>query len=167
MLRSIPLTLLILISNLFFSCNSQQRQAINFNLDFKYGITLRNELDTFNNNYTKDMVTTPSLTVDLVLTDQEKQQIYDKMIEIDFFNYPDKFAVQVPSGQNVGIVTPYSKYSFHVLYDSKTKDLSWDDEITNSDPKADKLRNLIQMIQNIIESKNEYKQLPPATGAYQ
>lgn len=150
-----------------FSCHTQQSTASNFNLLFKYGVALNNKLDTFNNTYTKDMIMAPSITADLALTNQEKQKIYDKMIEIDFFNYPDKFAITVPPGQIVGMVTPSSSYYFHVEYDSKKKDLSWDDNITNNDTKADKLRELIRLIQDIVEAKDEYKRLPPPSGGYE
>ena len=64
------------------------------------------------------------------------------------------------------MVTPYSGYYFEVAYDSKIKQLWWDDEITNENIKADKLRELSQLIRDIIESKDEYKQLPPAKGGY-
>lgn len=127
---------------------------------------MANELDTFNNTYIKDMVTNPPITVNFVLNDQEKQKIYDKMVEINFFDYPDEFIVTVPPGQNIGQVTPYSSYYFHVEYNSKKKDLSWDDNIIVSDSKADELRELIQLIQDIIETKDEYKELPAPSGGY-
>jgi len=141
-----------------------------FDLIFRYGIQARNTLDTFQGKYIKDMVADPSIRIDLNLTGEEKIYIYEKMVEIDFFNYPDKFAVIVPPGESSGIVTPYSSYYFKVEYESQTKELLWADNIVlkdTTDKKADKLKELIKFIRNIIETKPEYMELPEPTSAYQ
>lgn len=137
-----------------------------FNLTFKYGVGAKNELNTSQGTYTKDMIMDPSITVNLSLSREELDRIYQKMIEINFFGYPDEFAVSIPPGQSVGMLTPYYSYYFKVEYDSKVKELWWEDDIINQDKKAEKLRELITLITDIIESKEEYKQLPPPTGGY-
>ncbi len=88
------------------------------------------------------------------------------MVEINFFDYPDDFSVSVPSGEVVTGITPYSSYYFKVKHDSKIKELWWDDDITNRDEKAEKLRELIELIRNIIETKEEYTKLPTPRGGY-
>ena len=137
-----------------------------FNFIFKYGVTGRNTLDTFHGTFTKDMVMDPAITIGLVLSAEEMDSVYQKMTEIDFFNYPDKFSVDVPEGEIKGEVTPYSTYFFRVTYGGKTKELLWHDKITNSDERADKLKELINLIRNIVESKEEYKNLPEAGSGY-
>lgn len=137
-----------------------------FNLIFKYGVGAKNELNTSQGTYTKDMVMDPSITVNLSLSKEELDRIYQKMIEINFFGYPDEFSVSVSPGQSVGMVTPYCSYYFRIEYDSKVKELRWEDNIINEDKKAEKLRELITLIRDIIESKEEYKQLPPPRGGY-
>jgi hypothetical protein len=138
----------------------------NFNFVFKYGVTLRNELDTFNGTYTKDMILAPLITINLRLTGEELNQILAKMEEIDFFSYPDVFEVEVPPGGTVTVVTPYNKYYFKVRYGSDTKELRWDDEIRNPDEQANRLRELVNLIRSIIESKEEHKSLPEPKGGY-
>lgn len=147
-------------------CVEQKPEVSHFNLEFKYGITAGNVLDTFEGTYTKDMVADPPITIDLVLSEEEKEEIYQKMVEIEFFDYPDDFSVDVSPGATTTIVTPYSSYYFRVEYDSQTKELRWEDEITNPDEKAEKLRELITVIRNIVESKDEYKEFPEPTSAY-
>ncbi len=56
----------------------------NFNLIFKYGIFAKNELNTFDGTYTKDMVQDPSITVELSLSEEELDSIYEKMAECRF-----------------------------------------------------------------------------------
>ena len=137
-----------------------------FNLIFKYGVGAKNELNTFEGTHTRDMIMDPSITVDLSLSKEELDSIYQKMEAIDFFEYPDRFSVPIPPDGRVIMVTPYYSYYFKVKYDSKIKELWWEDEIKNENMEADKLRELIKLIRDIIESKEEYKQLPPPRGGY-
>ncbi|OPX90113.1 MAG: hypothetical protein A4E53_01328 [Pelotomaculum sp. PtaB.Bin104] len=136
----------------------------NFNLILKYGVGAKNILNTFEGIYTKDMILDPPITTKMELTSEELNSIYNKMNEINFFTYPDVFTV--PVGTEVGMITPYNSYYFQVRHGSEIKELSWDDEITNQNIDADKLRELVTHIRNLIESKEEYKKLPPARGGY-
>jgi len=147
-------------------CANPPAEVSSFNLIFKYGVTARNELNTFEGTYTKDMVMDPSITINLSLTEEELDRIYQKIVEIDFFDYPDEFSVPVEEGELVTIVTPYSSYYFKVEYDSSIKELRWEDEIMNPNDEANKLRELIQLIRDIIELKEEYKELPAPTSGY-
>ncbi len=141
-------------------------QEEGFNFIFKYGVTGRNTLDTFEGTFTKDMVTDPAITISFNLTAEEMDSIYQKMVEIDFFNYPDKFSITVPEGELKTEVTPYATYYFKVAYDGNIKELLWDDKYTNSDAQADKLKELIHLIRDIIELKPEYQVLPEPTSGY-
>jgi len=146
-------------------CAAPPAETSNLNLVFKYGVGARNELNTFNGTYTRDMVMDPPITVNLSLTEEDLDRIYEKMLEINFFDYPDEFSVSTAGG-SFGIMTPYSSYYFKVEYDSSIKELRWKDEISYPDEKADRLRELIQLITDIIEAKDEYKNLPEPTGGY-
>jgi len=125
-------------------------------------------MNKFEGTYTKDMIMDPSITVELSVTEEELDRIYQKMVEIDFFDYPDRFAVSVPPGESFGMVTPYSSYYFKVEYGSEIKELWWENEIINinENEKADRLRELIKLITDIVESREEYKQLPEPTSGY-
>jgi len=125
-----------------------------------------NQLDTLHGTYTKDMIATPSTTVSLILPASDMAAIYAKMQEIDFFAYPSDFSVKPPPGSNTTMVTPSQLYYLEVNEGSMAKTLLWNDNILNPDTQATKLRDLIQLIKSIIESKAEYKALPPASGGY-
>jgi hypothetical protein len=150
---------------LFPSCEDNQQES-SFNFIFKYGVTARNVLNTFQGTFTKDMVLDPAITTELTLTEMEMDSIYQKMEEIEFFSYHDEFEVEVPESEVIGMITPYSTYYFEVEYASGTKEVKWEDKITNTDEKADKLRELIDLIINIIELKPEYQNLPTPSGGY-
>lgn len=162
-------------------CNSTPKNESGFNLIFKYGIGARNILDTYRGTFTKDMILDPSVTVKLILTEEELDGIYRKIAEIDFFNYPEEFSVALEPDPPVGLVTPYASYYFKVEHKGEVKELWWDDEIVwqnkwlrdskdkiffkNRD-EAEKLYELISIIREIIENKPEYKELPEPTGGY-
>jgi len=53
-----------------------------------------------------------------------------------------------------------------VEHNSTTKELVWEDKVFAEDEQADKLTELINVIREIVESKEAYKKLPPPTGGY-
>ena len=87
-------------------------------------------------------------------------------MEIGFFDYPDEFTVPVASGSPVKMVTPHFTYYFRVQRGSGIKELRWEDKILNENEQADRLRELIKFIRDIIENKPEYKRLPEPTSGY-
>jgi hypothetical protein len=157
---------IILIMPVLLACGSQPAEDANFNFDLKYGVGGKNEIDTFHGKFTKDMVDAPSITINLRLSEAEMESIYQKMVEIDFFNYPDTFTVTASPGDSTTAITPFNTYIFTVEKNSQTKTLNWNDEIQTPNDKADKLRELIVLIQRMIEAKEEYKELPDPGHAY-
>jgi hypothetical protein len=147
-------------------CDNHQPGESDFNLIFKYGVNARNELNTFQGTYTKDMIVDPSMTIELSLSEEELDRIYQKMVEIDFFNYPDEFSIPVAPEGPVTIVTPYASYYFKVQHNSVIKELWWEDEIVKEDERADRLRALIEFIRDIVESREEYQKLPQPRSGY-
>jgi hypothetical protein len=116
------------------------------------------------------MITLPSVKTILKLSDEEMNEIYKEMKDIDIFNYPDNLSPNdyyIKLKKPMVLVTPYCSYKFEIYYNGKTKKLLWDDEHQSQDIKATKLRSLINNIQSIIERKSQYKRLPQAEGAYQ
>lgn len=141
-----------------------------FDFIFKYGYSpaMANELDTFKNTFTLDMVSELPVSTQLSLSQEEKEKIFQKMQDIDFFSYPDVFQVIVPEGSVYGGPIPFSRYYFYVKYDFQIKELRWDDKIQSPiNLQASQLRILIQLIQDIIKSKEEYKNLPTPRSQYQ
>jgi len=151
---------------LFSAKQSLDKNKAGIDLIFKYGVGVRNVLNTFEESYTKDMVMDSSIIIALSLTEEELNKINEKMVEINFFGYPDTFSIPVDTTEVVGYVTPYSTYYFKVKHLSGIKELLWVDNIFKEDEKAEKLREFIEFIRGIIESKDEYKKLPPVRGGY-
>jgi len=137
----------------------------NFNISLKYGVLARNHINTFHDTFTKDLVLNGTVTVPFSLSGDELLRIQHKLLEIDFFSYPDTFVVELTDSV-IGYVQPHPTYLFKVKLDSITKTLFWEDEIVTNNPRAINLRAAIISIIQIIESKPEYQRLPPAKGGY-
>ncbi len=122
---------------------------------FEYGSCWSSRLDTFAGTYSREKVLhNPAVTIELVLTPDELDTIYRKMEQIGFFQYPEQFAIRVPEGRSAATVTPASKYHFQVRSDGATKEVRWHDNIVGyTSPEADRLRELIQIIERIIQTR--------------
>lgn len=57
-----------------------------FNLVFRYGVGAKNELNTFKQTFTRDMVNKRSITIKMKLSDEELVGIHQKLNEVDLFN---------------------------------------------------------------------------------
>ncbi len=142
----------------------------NFAFVFAYGWCETNRLDTIRGTYTKDLLTQPSsfVTIRLRLTGAEMFRIYRKMIQIDFFGYPDAFTSSGPFWtfwQSKGIVTPAPEYRLMVRNGGQTKHLHWLDNVTApTSGQADRLRELMQLIQGVAEARPEVQHLPQRHG---
>lgn len=129
----------------------------NFNIIFRYGVGAKNELNTFDQTYTKDMVVDSPLIIKLKLTDNELVSIYQKINDLGFFNTSTK-----PIEENM-MVTPCSSYYLKAQIDSDQKELSWND---CRGKVSEKFQQFINYIIPIIETKKEYKELPVPKGGY-
>lgn len=132
-----------------------------FNFVFNYGVGAKNQLDTLNGEYTKDMITEPSITTNLSLSDEEMNSIYIQMKKINILSYPDDF---MPKGEVE--VKPFFTYSIKIVMNGKEKNIKWEDKKLSETKEAAQLRELFNKIYEIIEMKEEYKKLPKPKGGY-
>lgn len=143
-------TLIVLIG-----CADKKKS--DFNFIFSYGVSTLNQLDTFKNTYTKDLVLDGLAETSLTLTDDDKEQILRKMQEINLFEYPVV---------NEGLaMEPSSGYKFEIQYQGKRINVVWLGGFRDRD-KDIRFSELVKLAQDIIESKEEYKKLPDFRGGY-
>ena len=135
-----------------------------FNLLVKYGIDAHNELNTFNDTFTKDLILDGTVATKLVLSQSDFDSIESRLLSIDIFSYPDTFVAQ-HTGTDA-FLTPYPTYVLKLICDSRWKDVFWEDSRVSSDTRATKLRQALEFVRKLVEAKPEYRQLPPARGGY-
>jgi len=108
---------------------------------------------------------TTSVTIPFRLTDDDLETIYQKAMSIGFFDYPSDFVI--PDDQAIGHQAPASSYELSMINGERANIVTWtDDTMTKpSYAEADKLRELMDLIYKIIQSRPEIQQLPePKAG---
>lgn len=133
-----------------------------FALRFDYGACLAETLDTFQGTFSRSMCPPdPPVTISFTLSAEEMREIYLEMVKIDFFGYPDQFAVVVPEGTLYCQVTPSESYHLKVRNGGVEKELHWTDDITDpTTQEADQLRAFLNMVIDIIHGHPELKLVP-------
>jgi len=130
-----------------------------FDFVFKFGVGGKNELNTFDNTFTKDLVMDPPQKLALKLTAEEKQTIYNKLQEIDFSQMAEE---ELPcSGAQ-----PHSTCKLVVNMNGHQKTVAWSGSDNPADSTCVKLAGLQQLIISIIFNRDEYKHAKPIRGGY-
>jgi len=157
--------LLLLFGLIISSCQEspvepeEQFVQIYFKYDF------RNELNTFENTYQKDLILDGVIKVPFWLTAEEQNKILNKVNEVDFFSMPDTF--QYSSEDSIIILIPDpGEQILRIKYEQKDKTIIWSFLVLANNQQFNKLLQFKNFIISIIESKPEYKILPPHRGGY-
>src|SRR5665647_2086970 len=103
---------LILILILLPGCtkaNDKTQQVGDFGFTLKYGVGAKNELNTFEGTFTKDLVIAGTTTTGLRLSNTELNQIYEEMLRIHIMDYPETFKESRNS-----MVTPFQTYDIYI-----------------------------------------------------
>lgn len=141
--------------------NLHELKPSDFNFVFNYGVGAKNQLNTVNGKFTKDMIREESITTDLKLSDEEMSEIYAEMKRINIFGFPDNF-----KPKNNMSRFPHPTYIIKIIADGKQKVIDWKDENASESKEAVQLRELFMRIQEIIINKEAFKRLPEAKGGY-
>jgi len=157
---------LLILGLLSFSCDNSGTDPgdRHFNMILKYGVGAHNELNTFTDTFTKDLVLDGTVSTKLILSPAELDSLEARFLSIDIFSYPDTFVAQ--HGDTVGVVTPHTTYILRLTRDQRLKVLYWEDALISPDPRATDLRSVFAFVRTLVEGKAEYQSLPPARGGY-
>lgn len=126
----------------------------------KYGF--RDEVDTFNGTYTKDLVVDGTITVPFLFSAPEQDSILLALAQADFFTMPDTLH-PIPG---LLIFPDAGPQILRVEYQGAIKSVVWFYLLDQTDPRNQAAIHLFQRIQQIVESTEVYSQLPPAVGGY-
>lgn len=127
-----------------------------FDVYYSFGVGEKNILDTKNNLYTKDMICDPSKEYDFKLTDSEKTEIYDSVLENDLWNIKDDFTENCDESGICQSIEPLSTATLTITTDEKTKTIKYSENyIFKDDPELQKFQNVVGVLQNIISQREE------------
>ncbi|GLX71050.1 hypothetical protein [Paenibacillus glycanilyticus] len=162
--------MIISVAFLFLAGCAKEKQAaqmpdempedFGFSVSFGYGEVNKNEINTYNNTVTKDLITKGTATADLSFSKEELRAIYGKMKDLNILK-----AKQFPERGNCS-QTPSNTDSWNVTVNGVSKTLEWTNEYCEMTQDAEQLKELRSYIQQIVEDKQSYKALPSAEGGY-
>ncbi|WP_145025539.1 hypothetical protein [Paenibacillus sp. Y412MC10] len=132
----------------------------NFVVRFGYGDVTKNEINTFQETVTKDLITKGTATAHLKFTQDEMREIYGKMREIHIMA-PKRFTKSHSCSKS-----PSNEDEWTVTVDGKTESFSWTDRNCELSDDAIALLELRNFIQSIVNTKVAYQALPAAEGGY-
>lgn len=135
--------------------------VFSFSVRFGYGEVNKNEINTFQNTFTKDLIMNGTATTEIIFTKDEMRSIYEEMREVNIMGAKDL----VPSNNNCSR-KPFSEDSWELLINGQTKTFSWSDKYCEPTSDAKQLLELRKYIQKIVESKEAYLLMPKAKGGY-
>jgi hypothetical protein len=169
---TLGLLALLIIAIIAISGCTQKVQIPNeptyqFDIYYSFGVGEINILDTKNNLYTKDMVCDPSKEYDFKLTDYEKTEIHNSILQNDLFNIKDDFTENCDESGICQEVTPLSTATLIITIDEKIETIKYSaNYIFPDDPELQKFQNVVMVIQDIISQKEEEMNIKPPTCGY-
>ncbi|MBM7563876.1 hypothetical protein [Paenibacillus sacheonensis] len=132
-----------------------------FDFSVRYGYGMKDEINTYENTVTKDLVVKGAATADITLSEEEMGAIYAKMKAIDVIHLTKLNPTTTNCAQ-----TPFNQASWMITIASNTQSLTWSSEHCTVTDDARKLLDLQTYIQGIVKGKPAYKALPEAEGGY-
>ncbi len=137
-----------------------------FNFSLKYGVGARNEINTFENTFTKDLILDGTITTELTLTNKERKAIYHRMKEIELLATVQAASYEGEDGSSIWM-EPASDYFLEIQLDGKIYKLHWAGHIFDKEVRDTLAIFVLRFLhEEIIENKPEYKNLPEANGWY-
>ncbi|OMD53584.1 hypothetical protein BSK56_00085 [Paenibacillus borealis] len=134
-----------------------------FAFSVRFGITGKNEINTFEGTVTKDLVTQGEATADLTFTGSEMADIYTRLRDIDVMG--ELKLEPEPARQNCN-QTPYDEEHWQIRLNGEEQTLEWSEEKCEVTEDAKKLKEIRSYIFELVKTKAEYLELPEAVGGY-
>ncbi|MDF9840580.1 hypothetical protein M2105_001579 [Paenibacillus sp. PastF-1] len=132
-----------------------------FAFSVRFGITGKNEINTFNGTVTKDLVVKGTAQAELVLTDSEMADIYARLRTINIYR-----ELKLEPDMKNCAKTPFGEEHWQIRLDGEERSFYWDEENCEITADAEQLKELRSYIFELVKSKPAYLELPEAVGGY-
>lgn len=145
--------------------NIQEEMPNDFNFSIQFGVGKKNEINTFDGTVTKDLIADGTVITALTLTEEEMQNVFNKMKEINIAETKEF----IPKSINGTVceVEPYEEDEWKIIINGETITHSFSGKYCEPTNDAKQLIELRNYVFKIIKSKDEYKSLPASTGGYE
>ena len=166
-MKNSKIILILPLFCLFFSsCQDSSLEPENQFVQIYFKYDFRNALNTFENTYQKDLILDGTVKVPFWLTAEEQNKIFDKVNQLNYFLLPDTLKYIPQDSITLSIEPNPGEQKLRIKYLSNDKTTIWTYPLNDDNPQVKDLIELQNFIITIIESKPEYKRLPPRRGGY-
>ncbi|MUK90715.1 hypothetical protein GMD78_20375 [Ornithinibacillus sp. L9] len=141
--------------------NMPKDMPTDFNFSLKSGINKNNEINTYENTLTKDLIEDGKVTTTTTFTGEEMLDIYEKMRGINIL--AEKNLIPVTTCMQ----EPYEDDEWKITINGETTKLLISGKYCESTEDAKQLIQLRNYIYSKVKRKEEYKNLPKAKGGYE
>lgn len=136
-----------------------------FNFCLNYNTDGKCQIDTYKGTFTKDLVLDGTKTIDFVIPDSVKKDIYRMIVDLNITSFPKRLKVDGMS------VSPSCDYKLTVTINGKTKNIVWEEgfptSMTDNLPEDNvKFLRLVKYVSDYIHNTDEYRKMPKANGGY-
>ncbi len=135
-----------------------------FGFSVLFGIGKKNEINTFNETVTKDLIEDGTTTVDIALTEEEMNEVYERMKEINIKE--TKELVPKPINDSICSQEPYEEDEWKITINGETITHSVSGTYCEPTDDAKQLLELRKFVFSKIKSKEQYIGLPGSKGGY-
>lgn len=159
------LLLVVITPFIFWGCGTKKdlnetTVPSDFNFVLTYGEYGKQQVDTFENTVTKDLVKDGTISTKLTLTESDKIKLYDLILEMKFMD--DLVLVE---DANCGTSSSRSTL-LKIQMENETKVINYD-QFCNLTEDALNLIKFEDEVQAIISNYDVYKDLPKSNGSYE
>ncbi|MCL2678473.1 MAG: hypothetical protein FWE85_05415 [Clostridiales bacterium] len=166
------ITLLLLLS-LLAGCNGSKvpdTMPDDFAFKIDFGLGGKNSLDTYENTFTKDLLSAGTATISFVIPAEKMLEIYDAFLEFEIHQLPEDINAAAELGDTIETFIHKNDYSLTYTLKGKTRTVVCNDEGPWDHKKGPpaSYKNLVDFIEFITEyiySTDDYQNMPPAEGA--
>jgi len=146
----------------------------NFNFKIEFGTYGRNRIDTYNDSFTKDLVSAGTETIDFIIPNDKMQEIYAEFVKYDISGLPNNINAEVKKyieGEIYMEWTPSSRYSLTYTCNDEARTIVCEDGgpwYESGPPDSrNRLVAFVDFISQYICSTEEYQNMPPIEGGYE
>jgi predicted small lipoprotein YifL len=160
--------ILLAIMQLLLLCSCGKKEYIypdDFNFRLNFEVDGKNQIDTYNGTFTKDLIIDGTKTIDFIVPENIKKEIFNKMTEIGIMSFPDTLNLDDL------YISPSCDYDLHITVNGTVKAVVWTDgfypyRYEDLPEKNKEFLGLVKYISDYIYGTDEYKQMPEANGGY-
>lgn len=138
---------------------------VDFGFSILFGVGKKNEINTFNNTVTKDLIKNGTVTANVALTDEEMNEIYVRMKEVNIKE--KKMFVPEPLNGSVCEQEPYEEDEWKITLNGETITHSISGTYCEPTDDGKQLRESRNFIFSKIKSKKVFIELPDSKGGYE